>query len=369
MLFPKANMDLHNFLMKTASPESKTAKLDWLLQQMRGLAKALDHMHNHIAPDPEQQNQNRGQRNASEHRKKLGCHHDLNPSNVLVFSQENVLKISDFGLTRIVNKKSRTAANTKSPRTPPLYGDWEYQAPERDAESDVSRPSDIWSLGCIYLVLLLWFFGHEKNIEGFQLDRHEQGVNAKRFWEYDDPTTKVPVLKEVVLGRLQWLQGKAEHKRVFRELVELVKWDMLIPAKPEKRYTAPQVCSELKGILFRARLEMNGHSGFFDDPGKGEGERHWGLASSIDGRTEVGDDETQEQTQVGNGDNLHPGSARRSHSRKSSRSPMLAARGSQFGEPLESIPPQLGIEGGEPGPQDGLLDKVLQREQDKSAGR
>ena len=342
MLFPYAKSNLNDFLMKKISPISKTEKLDWLLEQMRGLAKALDHVHNHLTPTEQQ-------RRGIEHRKRIGCHHDLKPQNVLVFTDDNILKISDFGLTEVEDKRSRNPGDPYSEKKKPPNADLGYGAPEVVNGAPTSRSSDIWSLGCIYLDLLLWFFGHQDNIEAFRKQRVDptEQVKSASYWR-NIPNGNISndktVLKSVVVDRVAWLRERAQSKRVFRELVDLVELDMLVP-DPEKRFSAPQVCSELKGLRLRAQLDKGDDDDFFDDPYAGPGKTHWG-ASTTGSPTVVSNDEYLHI--VANGNLLHPGAARRNHSRQSSRSHSLRPSidvgqgGAQFEG--HAVQQQIGIE-------------------------
>lgn len=333
ILFPLARCDLHKFLT-TPSPESKTGKIDWLLRQMLGLARALGHIHN-LAPQREKRNQS----NVNEFRKRICCHYDLKPGNVLVFGEEDILKISDFGQAVIKEKKSRDINGPRSPKTNAQLGDEEYSAPEIDRSRSTSRSCDIWSLGCIYLVMLLWFFGYEDDIEAFREERiaetRDTQFQTTAFWRYNNPHQRQPVLQNAVIKRLKWLNDEPPEKKVFQELVQLVQLDMLC-LDENKRLSAPEVSSELAGLLLRARLHQKEGRNFFDDERTGQGEPLFDERSSAGSPTEVGEEyDVRPSKSPGS---LHPDDARRSHSRQSSQSrrervlTVLKNSGSQFGE-------------------------------------
>ncbi|KAL3666118.1 hypothetical protein V7S43_008908 [Phytophthora oleae] len=76
-------------------------------------------------------------------------HHDIKPANILV-DQNGVVKIADFGSSRLVN--SATIANGSSRS---LHGTPNYMAPEVIKQTARrSRKADIWSIGCTVLRLL-----------------------------------------------------------------------------------------------------------------------------------------------------------------------------------------------------------------------
>ncbi|KAF4127298.1 Protein kinase domain [Phytophthora infestans] len=76
-------------------------------------------------------------------------HHDIKPANILV-DQNGVVKIADFGSSRLINSATMSNAST-----PSLHGTPNYMAPEVIKQSSGrSRKADIWSIGCTVLRLL-----------------------------------------------------------------------------------------------------------------------------------------------------------------------------------------------------------------------
>lgn len=110
--------------------------------------------------------------------KDCGRHGDIKPQNILWFKQDSnqyghgVLKISDFGLTTF-----HSALTTKVGNIVPVT--LSYAAPERVIDSDLSRPFDIWSLGCVYLEFITWLLLGSKQLEEFK---------KKRLGKKDDRT-------------------------------------------------------------------------------------------------------------------------------------------------------------------------------------
>lgn len=86
-------------------------------------------------------------------------HRDIKPNNFLV-SRQGVLKLTDFGLSRVYGSPERRYTNQ-------VFARW-YRAPELFFGSTCYGPGvDIWALGCIFAELLLrkpWFVG-ESDIE------------------------------------------------------------------------------------------------------------------------------------------------------------------------------------------------------------
>ena len=108
MLFPCAEMNLHEFLRLYPPRDLDTEFVKWLLGQLRGLANGVRHIHNlgpsQLAPEP----QSLLRPDSRSHRGRSGYHHDIKPQNILVFAKDKVaggdtkvtdfiFKLSDFG--------------------------------------------------------------------------------------------------------------------------------------------------------------------------------------------------------------------------------------------------------------------------------
>ena len=98
----------------------------------------------------------------------IGCHHDVKPRNILV--EGGKLILADFGLAslKLANESSRSDF---------VAGSAWYLAPEcEDVEDEfekhtISRPSDIWSLGCILLEILTYLLKGSNGVAEFQRRR------------------------------------------------------------------------------------------------------------------------------------------------------------------------------------------------------
>ncbi|KAK1935056.1 Mitogen-activated protein kinase kinase kinase 2 [Phytophthora citrophthora] len=76
-------------------------------------------------------------------------HHDIKPANILV-DQNGVVKIADFGSSRLINSATMASGSTRS-----LHGTPNYMAPEVIKQTaGRSQKADIWSIGCTVLRLL-----------------------------------------------------------------------------------------------------------------------------------------------------------------------------------------------------------------------
>ncbi len=138
LVFPWADGGNLHDLWKS-NPVTKDAKFArWVAAQCLGLARAVHMLHNFSIDKTEPE--------ATGYR-----HGDIKPENILWFPSEStedpggVLKISDFGLSRIDSGRPRR-----------LMGTATYQAPECDLTGDLSRSADIWALGCVFLEFVTW---------------------------------------------------------------------------------------------------------------------------------------------------------------------------------------------------------------------
>jgi eukaryotic-like serine/threonine-protein kinase len=73
-------------------------------------------------------------------------HRDIKPANIIV-TQDNLVKIVDFGLARVVASASATQTGSATGTLP-------YMAPEQILGESVGRPCDVWALAVIMVQML-----------------------------------------------------------------------------------------------------------------------------------------------------------------------------------------------------------------------
>lgn len=184
----------------------------WLSQQCAGLAAGLHNIHNarmtthealkvlkvkatpptnpplYLEPNNSSQLSTTSDNSKdNSNGKDCGRHGDIKPQNILWFMQDKnkynmgVLKISDFGLTTFHSALTTRVLANDVPVTQT------YAAPERYAEESsksISRPFDIWSLGCVYLEFVTWILLGDESLGDFSdLRRAERG--RRRAWILD----------------------------------------------------------------------------------------------------------------------------------------------------------------------------------------
>jgi serine/threonine protein kinase len=166
MVFPWAESNLEEYWAAHPAPYSATGhditRLRWVSDQLLGLARALQKIHQPIATSETDQMVN-------------GRHGDIKPRNMLWFKAENEglgnIVLADFGLAKI--HVSRT--QSRSIRSQPLGFTLAYSPPEIMMEaSKVSRSADIWSLGCVFLEMVCWILGGPEEVERFSSERNSE---------------------------------------------------------------------------------------------------------------------------------------------------------------------------------------------------
>jgi hypothetical protein len=138
LIAERANDNLNAFMEKSPrEPWPDHIDGTWLLSQLRGLASALDAVHTGVPG-------------------KSIVHHDIRPTNILVFTDDetgiSTLKITNW--SHATTKLHDSSTEPVSHNSPTTSGS-SYHAPEYYTD-EPSAAHDIWSLGCIFLELLIW---------------------------------------------------------------------------------------------------------------------------------------------------------------------------------------------------------------------
>jgi serine/threonine protein kinase len=138
---------------------------------------------------------------------KYGRHGDIKAGNLLWFKEENVLKITDFGLERFHGRDSRSGIDPRK-----VAGILTYKPPEYTIGKSVSRVYDIWSMGCLYLEFITWLMAGNDKIEEFANARGKPRaypeVSDDNFFTVINEYQEV----EVSEGVVQWVDGLHAHE-------------------------------------------------------------------------------------------------------------------------------------------------------------
>lgn len=278
MLFPCAESNLQNHLLQESAPELKRDFVLFLLTQMRDLAAAVEHIHNlNLGPSIQkpdsvaQKLEGNLRVGIGQKYRHTGFHYDLKPDNILIFQRDKkadpVWRISDFGtaqINEIVLSGSQQPIGTYRVEEV-TRGDREFSAPDYALQQWSSRPYDIWSLGCIYFLVLLWTFGYGgQELRLFHFERlktsESQSNETPAFW-YRDRKAKIK-LKPAVVAKLQDLQSCCQHRGVFDDLVTLTA--NMLTIIPGERPAASGVHSAINALLIQAENDLENPS-FYKD--------------------------------------------------------------------------------------------------------
>ncbi|KAK4223979.1 kinase-like domain-containing protein [Podospora fimiseda] len=220
--FPLAETDLFK-LIRTTAPPANILTTDenadrFFGRHLAGLCEALRYVHE--------------ARIGRQQRRRIGFHHDIKPANISIFPG-GVWKLSDFvsGDIRFVG------ANEEIYNRRPSTWDRLYSAPEFVIEGRVSCPTDIWSLGAVFLEVLVWATLGGDAVQQFHDKRREYGGGRATFWSQDEA---VPCLNPTVLKAMENLEARCVGLRPLTVLAEIIRKVLVVDVKD--RWTAVKIC-------------------------------------------------------------------------------------------------------------------------------
>ncbi|UKZ48019.1 hypothetical protein TrVGV298_002255 [Trichoderma virens] len=226
IVFPWANGGNLQHMMETDQRKLDEGLANWVLLQIAGLSDGIRALHS----------------------KKIR-HGDVKPSNILCFNYDprmsgnTILKIADVGLAKLheIHTCDRTNATTTK------HGSIAYEPPEVYAKKTnviLSRRYDTWSLGCVFLEIIIWaIYG----VEGFTLfhEQLSQDLSYHRCRKDDSPKRH-----PTVCIWIQRLKSDITSDSAFRELTQLIDAKLLV--RVTERVYSETLCYELEEIKRRA---------------------------------------------------------------------------------------------------------------------
>lgn len=182
LMFEWADGALDEFWERRMAKEPPQAER-WAAEQCFGLATALKQIHGLATWQEEKRKAAKRDRDLSlgptsrgdaDKAADWGRHGDIKPKNILWFSKyrdrKDHLVISDLGLTRYHSEFSRSKVDPS--KIDGFTGT--YRPPEMDLrDNQVSRKSDVWSLGCVLLEFCIWYLEGVDGVERFENEREE----------------------------------------------------------------------------------------------------------------------------------------------------------------------------------------------------
>ncbi|KAF2826432.1 kinase-like protein [Ophiobolus disseminans] len=224
LIFPLATGgDLHDFLIDIHRPEPFVQD-NAVYTAMAGLGSALATLHEY--------------RSTTFDMELMGYHHDLKPRNILVSGSRFIL--SDFGLSKL---EARDESKTDF-----KVGKGHYLAPECEdllnqfKKGVITRASDVWSLGCVMLEVIIFMRYGSEGVHQFRDERRYQVGNfvTRTFFVGAD-------LNPVVISWTKKLSAEDIETRRFADLVL-----KMLRIVPENRPKAQVVTIGLRSIAVQS---------------------------------------------------------------------------------------------------------------------
>lgn len=259
MLFSYAQCNLRQYMMYTTFGNATKKNTLWLLSQFFGLADALRDIHN-LSSAESKIGSSMNLAAPSTDIRKSGWHHDLKPENILYFRGSSpsggVFHVADFGSGKVHTYRSGSV-NTKSPN-----GTLTYEPPEAAKEGATSRPYDVWSMGCVFLELLIWAVFDYRSVKTFASDREERRFPGSQtdivvddaFWQMDEDGNIAR--RQSVSNWITKLQEELRRQNIepFEKVLDLI--DRMLDTERRTRISALDLWDTLDRIHRQAGVDM-----------------------------------------------------------------------------------------------------------------
>jgi len=242
LVFPLANSNIDELMERDLSSSNIEPTAAWVVEQMAGLANALQYLHT-----------------GDDKNKSYGRHGDIKPENILWYSTgekgppfSGILKITDFGRSEFSSMSRRRLSIHKalSEGGPPYYLG-HYAAPESEiSTSDYSvrsSSSDIYSLGCVFLEMVVWLsMGSEARTQLLQSLRSDVPGRGMSFWHLDVTAHELSfILKPPIEEYLKRLLELTKDNATVRDTVYLLVYGGVLDPSPHKRPTAKKMGEQI----------------------------------------------------------------------------------------------------------------------------
>ncbi|KAI4109377.1 MAG: hypothetical protein L6R37_000534 [Teloschistes peruensis] len=262
MLFPYAQCNLGQYMRRISFGNPTKRNTLWFLRQLVGLATALRQIHNLSGAESPAASSINLLAPAVKDLRKSGWHHDLRPENILYFRNKSYddgeFYIADFGSGKVHTYRSGPASNN----TPSPNGTQTYEPPEFAKEGKTSRPYDMWSMGCVFLELLVWVIFDYRSIKAFAGDRggrrfpdsQTEFTDDDAFWQMDQSGNIS--LRKAVTYQLTKLRDTIQRRGLiyFEKILDLVQ--RMLDIDRQTRLQALDLWDTLDRIYKQAKLDM-----------------------------------------------------------------------------------------------------------------
>jgi serine/threonine protein kinase len=228
-MFPWATFGSLRDFCAEDPPKLDVSYLKWIFGQLSGLSGAISKLH------------------YSEESMESWRHGDLKPDNILVFDNGYATQarghdtctfvITDVGLTKKHNLATEDRKNaTRTQSGTIMYEPPEAELDQQDPEKGRSRRYDIWSMGCIYLEVIIWLMYGADELKRF---RNEIDGN-RRFYvlvQSKGSAHQGAELHNMVLKWIEWINidPRCSEGTAVRHLLDLIVNKLLVPENDQTR--------------------------------------------------------------------------------------------------------------------------------------
>jgi serine/threonine protein kinase len=210
-----ADLDLMQFMADKADKNVAGVNDYWIQKQLKGLSEALMTIHE--------------QANGF-----TAYHHDIKPQNVLVFVDDNNrLKLTDWGCAALSSVPQQGGSEVTG-----VMGNPPYVPPEYVDCNPTSRPHDIWSLGCVFMELLVWYLEGRVAYQHFCKGVFDEDTSQRKC--YFVPTGDSYILVTTVERKMESL---ATRGNMWTGLIDTIR--EMLKVDPEGCFSAAQVVANL----------------------------------------------------------------------------------------------------------------------------
>ncbi|ORY58785.1 kinase-like domain-containing protein [Pseudomassariella vexata] len=252
LLFPWAECDLQQYWnTRPEAPPKDRGNLLWISEQCHQIMEAVHKIH-----EPP----SLGTLNVEEER--WGRHGDIKAENILVFKSPKgkyILVISDLGLGALHRQISRSNVPNQSLPTTPAF-----RPPECDMkDGKISRAFDVWTLGCLFLDMIIWYLGGEPLRKQFEKARMTRYINDEETDIYFDigKDKNGETAFRVKLEVTKWLAEMHCHKacsQYLHEFLDLIERKMLVvETKKDKRAKAGYLAQEMRDMHRKCKTDLD----------------------------------------------------------------------------------------------------------------